>query len=209
MVFGICLVFCFLLTAVVFGQENIPTITLPISSLLEVRKDLIRKEGNAFPGGWSKYYVDYKSKTWHFFYGKESSPFDGVYVCPFTLEMLWVETLMFQDRNFESDEWAEKHYRDWSDSRILEFHIFLCSKFLNLLAKEDLQFIYQDSTGARKNGVIYFYELEETKEPEYSVEIGLGVYLPSNPQDITWFSLHILNKRSTERVDMRWDFKKD
>lgn len=69
MVFGICLVFCFLLTAVVFGQENIPTITLPISSLLEVRKDLIRKEGNAFPGGWSKYYVDYKSKTWHFFYG--------------------------------------------------------------------------------------------------------------------------------------------
>ena len=74
MIFGICIIICYLFTTRVFGEvgeillpelsldsssestpnpipEGIPTVTLPISNLLEVRKDLIRKEGNAFPGG--------------------------------------------------------------------------------------------------------------------------------------------------------------
>lgn len=71
MFFGICIIVFFLFTTGAFGElllpelsldlssestpnlipEGIPTKTLPISSLLEVRKDLIRKEGDAFPGG--------------------------------------------------------------------------------------------------------------------------------------------------------------
>jgi len=209
-VFGFCLVFCFLLTAGVFGQDDIPTVTLPISNLLEVRKDLIRKEGNAFPGGWSEYFADYKTKTGHFFRGEEAHPFDIVHVFPYTLEMWWVEALMFQDQNFESDEWAEKYHRDVNNPRILSFQIFLWSESLNLLAKDNLRFVYQDSTGMRSDGFIDSYELDETKKPEYEVDISLSVFLiPSNPQDITWFSLHILNKNFAGRVDMRWDFRKD
>jgi len=69
--------------------------------------------------------------------------------------------------------------------------------------------VYQDSTGTRSDGIIVHYELDETKMPIYKVEIILYVILPSKPQDITWFSLHILNKKITGRVDMRWDFRKD
>jgi len=210
MVFGISLVFCFLLTAGVLGQDDIPTVTLPISNLLEVRKDLIRKEGNAFPGGWSKYFVDYKKKTVHFFRGEEASPFDCVLVVPYTSEMWWVDVLLGQDQNFESDEWAEKEHRDLGDPRILSFQIFLWSDSLNRLAKDNLRFVYQDSTGMRSDGLIDSYELDETKKPEYKVNIFVYVFLiPSNPKDITWFSLHILNKYTAGRVDMRWDFRKD
>jgi hypothetical protein len=213
MVFGICLVFCFLLTAGVFGQENIPTVTLPISNLLEVRKDLIRKEGNAFPGGWSEYYMDYKSKIVHGFVDEEAEPFDYVGVAPFTSETLWVEALTFQDLNFLSDEWAEREYQERKNKNsfpeLLGFQIFLDSDSLNLLAKDDLRFIYQDSTGAIQNGEIYSYKLDETKKPEYHVEIMVDILPISNPQNITWFSLHILNKKIVGRVDMCWDFRKD
>ena len=210
-VFGFCLVFCFLLTAGVLGQDDIPTVTLPISNLLEVRKDLIRKEGNAFPGGWSKYFADYKGKTRHLFYDEEAHPFDCVYVVPYTSEMWWVEALMLQDQNFESDEWAEKKYRETNElfDNILGFQIFLRSESLNYLAKDDLRFIYQDSTGIRRDGEIDYYELDETKKPIYRVEVGLLISSLFNLQDITWFSLHILNKNKAGRVDMRWDFKKD
>ena len=81
------------------------------------------------------------------------------------------------------------------------------------MAKEDLRFIYQDSTGTRRDENIAFYkldeELAETEKPTYNVQINLSVFLSSRPQDITWFSLHILNKKITGRVDMRWDFRKD
>ena len=202
-VFGISLVFCFLLTAGVLGQDDIPTVTLPISNLLEVRKDLIRKEGNAFPGGWSEYFVDYKTKTRHLFYGEEARPFDLVLVFPYTLEMCWVQILMLQDQNFESDEWAEKYYRDLGNPRILSFQIFLRSDSLNRLAKDDLRFVYQDSTGSKIDGDVIFYKVKEV------TRIDVAILVTSNPQDITWFSLHILNKYIAGRVDMRWDFRKD
>jgi predicted small secreted protein len=207
MVFGICLVF--LLTAGVLGQENIPTKTLPISNLLEVRKDLIRKEGNAFPGGWGEYFLDYRTKTGHLFSGEEASPFDAVRASPVTLEMWWVAALLAQDQSFESDEWAEKEHRRMSQPNTLVFQIYLYSETLNYLAKDNLRFIYQDSIGTRKDGKIYHYELDESKKPIYMVHMGVFVFLPSNPQDITWFSLHILNKKLAGRVDMRWDFQKD
>jgi hypothetical protein len=236
MIFGICLVFCFLFTTYVYGEfkpytplpglsknqlskpaptlipppKGIPTVTLPISNLLEVRKDLIREEGNAFPGGWSKYYWDYKMKSGQELYGEEASPFDVVDVCPFTSEMWWVEALMLQDRNFETDEWAEEYYQEVNFPELLAFQIFLWSESLGLLAKDDLRFVYQDSTGMRKDGEIYHNELDETKKPiYYLVKIKLEVHFFSNPQDITWFSLHILNKNRAGRVDMRWDFRKD
>ena len=210
MVFGICLVFYFLLTAGVFGQENIPTKTLPISNLLEVRKDLIRKEGNAFPGGWGEYYVDYKvEKTGYSFVGEEAGLFNGIAVVPYTLEMTWVQILAMQYEYFETDEWAEKKYQEENFPQILIFQIILDSDFLNRLAKDDLRFVYQDSAGTRKDGAIVSYKLDETKKPEYIVEIEVGISLPSNQQNITWFSLHILNKKTPGRVDMRWDFRKD
>ena len=209
MVFGICLVF--LLTAGVLGQENIPTITLPVSNLLKVRKDLIRKEGNAFPGSWSEYYQDYKIKTMHLFYDEEARPFDGVVVIPVTSEMEWVQALAKQDLYFESDEWAEKEYQEMNSlfNNILRFQIMVASESLNLLAKEDLRFVYQDSTGMKRDGEIDHYELDETKMPIYSVLTMVFVSGLTNHQDITWFSLHILNKKTAGRVDMRWKFRKD
>ena len=235
MIFGICLVFCFLFTINAFGEfipytpltessknqfskptptpisspEGIPIKTLPISNLLEVRKDLIRKEGNAFSGGWSEYYRDYKSKTGQEFYDEEAEPFDAVGVALFTSETWWVEVLVLQDQYFETDEWAEKEYQEVNFPHALLFQIFFFSDFLNLLAEDDLRFVYQDSTGARKDGEIISYELDETKKSEYFVKIEVAILLPSNPQDITWFSLHILNKNVAGRVDMRWNFRKD
>ena len=152
--------------------------------------------------------VDYRTGS-HALYDEEASPFDAVIVTPYTSEMWWVEALMLQDQNFESDEWAEKFHRDWGDPRILTFQIFLQSESLNYLAKDDLRFIYQDSTGIRRDGEIDYYELDETKKPIYRVEVGLLISSLFNLQDITWFSLHILNKYTAGRVDMRWDFRKD
>ncbi len=237
MVFGICIIVCLLFTTGSFGEllsstplpelsldpllkstpnpipEGIPTVTLPISNLLEVRKDLIRKEGNASPGGWSEYYIDYKRKTAQEFLDEEARPFDSVAVIPITLEMLWVDILVLQDQNFESDEWAEKEFSEEKQFalsyNVLAFQIFLRSESLNLLAKDDLRFVYQDSTGTRKDGMIILYEMDETKKPIYKVSTGAGVSLHSNLQNITWFSLHILNKKTAGRVDMCWDFKKD
>jgi len=103
----------------------------------------------------------------------------------------------------------KKVYQEVYFPQALSFQIYLQSDFLNRLTKDDLRFIYQDSTGARQDGVIISYELNETKKPEYRVQIGVIILLLSNPQDITWFSLHILNKVFTGRVDMRWDFRKD
>lgn len=62
--------------------EGIPTVTFSISNLLEARKDLIRKESNAYPGGCGEYYGDYKSKTRHQFHDEETQSFDaaGVYI---------------------------------------------------------------------------------------------------------------------------------
>jgi hypothetical protein len=200
---------CVIFTLSASGQENIPTITLPISNLLEVRKDLIRKEGNAYPGGWDEYYMDYKEKTVHFFSGEEARLYDYVFVVPFTLEMWWVQTLRNQDQSFETDEWAEKEYQRANDPEILPFQIFLDSESLYRLAEDDLRFIYQDSTGAKKDGEIYIYKPNETKKPVYSIFAMVSVSLPSHPQDITWFSFHIFNKNKAGRVDMRWDFRKD
>ena len=93
---------------------------------------------------------------------------------------------------------------------ILFFHIIIVSESLNLLAKDDLRFVYQDSTGMRKDGEIGSYKLDETKKPIYMVKpVEVAISSLSKPQDITWFSLHILNKNIAGRVDMRWDFKKD
>jgi len=211
-VFGIYLIGCLLFISEAFGQDNIPTVTLPISNLLEVREDLIRAKGKAFPGGWSKYYLDYKGKTGHYFEGESANPFDWVEAYPFTLEMWWVQTLMLQGQNLESGKWAEKEYADHiypHCSTKLVFQIFLNSDSLNLLAKENLRFVYQDSTGSREDGTIYSYNLDETKKPIYSVMVMADVPISTNnPQDITWFSLHILNTQHFGRVDMRWEFQK-
>jgi len=210
---GVFLVVSLLFTTSASGQDDIPTVTLPISNLLEVREGLIRAEGKAFPGGWSKYYLDYKGKTGHYFEGENANPFDWVEAYPFTLEMWWVQTLMLQGQNLESGKWAEKEYADHiypHCSTKLVFQIFLNSDSLNLLAKENLRFVYQDSTGSREDGTIYSYNLDETKKPIYSVMVMADVPISTNnPQDITWFSLHILNKYIAGRVDMRWDFRKD
>jgi len=212
-VFGIYLIGCLLFISEAFGQDNIPTVTLPISNLLEVREDLIRAKGKAFPGGWSKYYLDYKGKTGHYFEGESAIPFVWVEAYPFTLEMWWVQTLMLYDQNFESNKWAEKEYADHiypNCSTKLVFQVFLKSNSLNLLAKENLRFVYQDSTGIQEDGTIYAYNLDETKKPIYSVKVMSDVPISTNnPQDITWFSLHILNTESTGRVGMRWVFRKD
>ena len=118
---------------------------------------------------------------------------------------------MDQDMNFESDEWAEKEYLKMNMLfyKNLTFQIFLYSDFLNKLVKDDLRFVYQDSTGTRKDGIISFYELDETKKPIYSVYMLLAVSLSYSPQDITWFSLHILNQKLNGRVDTCWEFGKD
>ena len=153
--------------------------------------------------------MDYRTKACHWFVDEEAGPFEGVGVVLYTLEMFWVETLTHQDMNFESDEWEEKEYQGFYFPQTLGFLIYLESDSLDRSAKEDLRFIYQDSTGTRKDGEIYSYELDETKKPEYMVKIQVVISLPSNPQNITWFSLHILNKNTAGRVDMRWDFRKD
>jgi hypothetical protein len=233
--FGICLVFCFLFTSNAYGEfipytplpeinldpplkstpnpipEGIPTATLPISNLLEVRKDLIRKEGNAFPGGWSEYYLNYKLNSGQEFYDKKADPFDYVGVALYTLEMYWVETLAIQDVYFENDQWAEEEHREnlRYHSKSLAFQIFLGCDSLNLLEKKNLRFVYQDSTGERKDGIIVVYKLDETKKPIYKATIELDVPLCNNFEEITWFSMHILNKKTAGRVDMCWEFKKN
>lgn len=210
MVFGICLIFCFLLTAGVMGQENTPTVTLPISNLLEVRKDLTRKEGNVFPGGWSEYYADYKVKSEQNIKGSGEDSFDVV-VFPHTLELFWIETLMLQSEKFESDEWAEKKFADISNmsSDSLEFQIYLYSDSLEIVAQENLRFLYLDNTGNQEEGYVYDYRQNEFKRPMYGIEVHVEFPFLTNLGDIIWFNLQIINTKKADKVDMLWDFRKD
>jgi len=202
---------CFLLTGVTFGHDDIPTVTLPVSNLLEVRKDLIRDEGNVYPEGWSEYYFAYRGKTNHVLREKNAGAFDRVSVYPDILEMRWVMILDQQDRYAESDGWVEKEYSDAVDisSRYVHFDIYLSSDSLPRLDEEHLCFIFQDSTGSRTEGEIVSYFLDETIAPTYLAAVRVNVPLPDNPRNITWFSLQVFHTQFAGAASMRWEFRED
>ncbi|MCX6089930.1 MAG: hypothetical protein NTX88_06120 [Candidatus Atribacteria bacterium] len=199
------------MVTIALAQEQWPTVELPIENLASLPKEEIKKEGSSYPGGWQKFYGDYKMKTLHYFSGDQASPFDEVAVLPFTRVFSWVEVLMIQDQNFETDQYAEDLFikNEYYLNGLLPFHVVLVSSSLSLLDKDQLRFVFQNSTGTKKDANIHDYNLDETKKPIYSAQINLLADLPPNAEKITWFSLHILNKGDTRRVDMSWTFKKE
>ncbi len=204
------LVLCFVCTGSASGQEDIPTVTLPISSLLEVRKELIQEEGNAYPDGWDEYYFSYRGQIRHVLFEAQAGPFDMVSVYPVTLEMRWVEILWAQDRYGESEAWVEEEYDYAVDisSRYVYFDAYLYSDSEPLLDEEHLRFIFQDSTGNRTEGEIVSYFLEPIK-PSYQAAVRVGVPLMDNASHIDWFSLHISTNHVSGTAQMRWIFQED
>ncbi len=202
------LVGCFAVTGIASGQEDIPTITLPVTNLLEVRKDLIQEEGNAYPEGWNEYYFAYRGQIGHLLSDAQAGPFDMVSVYPLTLEMRWVEILWAQNRYGESDAWVEEEYSYAVDisSRYLYFDAYLYSDSEPLLDEEHLRFIFQDSTGNRTEGEIVSYFLEPIK-PTYQAAVRVGV--PLVDSDIDWFILHIFTDHVSGSVQMRWIFQEE
>lgn len=207
---GICLVF-FLFTSNLFGQSDIAAITLPINNLLEVRKNLVRTEGNTFPGGIDKYFENYKLKTGQVLTGNSADPFDGIGVYLCTPEMWFVQTLSRQVHSLEDDDWAEKEYADMSTyySNFLSFQIYLESYSHQLLLKENLSFIYLDNTGSQKYGHIEQYKLGETDKKKYIASIFVSVPFPTSSENVNWFSLSIKNIQTNSTADMRWEFRKN
>jgi len=196
------------------GLNDVPTVTLPLSNLLEVRKDLIRQEGNEYPGGWGEYHAQYAWTTSHHLEGEEAFPFGFVHAGALTLEMRWVEILRDQYLFQESDAWAEHRYQDLMAHSlyILGFSVWLAGSEEEpeiTVEEEYLRFEYQDNTGSREEGIIQSYDFPFPSWRFPAPLVIVEVPLPDNPEDITWFSLEVFNTDFTGKASMRWVFREN
>jgi|GEM_PF-2142092 len=210
-ILGALVVILILYASGVFSRQGeMPTVTLPVSDLFEVRKDVIRAEMNAHLEGRSAYYEEYTRNISHVLEGRSAEPFVLVEAEPGTMEWVWVDILK-EERYAQSDELAEQEYSDRVDIRyrFVTFLIFLHSDDLPRLAQENLRFAFRDSTGSRADVRIVNYQLDETNQPTAVAKVGIAAPLPDNPRDITWFSLHVSNTQFSGTVDMRWEFQEN
>lgn len=67
-------------------------VALPMRHLGELQRWRIDEAGFTYPGGWSKYCVDYKLRTAFFITGAGAEPFHAVAIVPYTEEMIWIES---------------------------------------------------------------------------------------------------------------------